>query len=263
MDEMPPPEPVDSPERVDPATVPAERLVVPTWFEAAFEGWQPQAFALLERLREHPHIEQYRIERDSGRLDRYLKEPFKRYRDDLVVGLVLPNRLRWETERNVFSRLLKNDFGAGGCHHHKWLAFYRPPRRRLTDVQLSHSLWPDGLDVGLFVGGYAKDLVRQARAHVAEAPEQFLSAVNPLLAEGTWRLGFETGSGAGGERHVFEAPPRHVPEAVGRARALWLRRRFRRERVIAWGPGVMRHVLGAVCAVWPLYRFCLRAAPAS
>ncbi len=249
--------------RADPISVPPGDLVVVEPLDLSFGGWHPEAFSILERLREHPHIAQYRKEKEGGKLERFIKAPFKRYRDDLVVNFVLPNRLRWETEKNVFSRLLKNDFGAGGCHHHKWLAFYRPPRRRVTDVQLSHSLWPDGLDVGLFVGGYAKDLLRQAKARVEARPERFLSLVNPLLAEGVWRFGFRMGSGTRAERRVYEAPLAEVPEGFSRASDIWLRPRFEREEVIDRGPRMIRRALGAVRAVWPLYRFCLRDAPAS
>ena len=59
---------------------------------------------MLDRLRDEPHIDQYKSEK-PGVTD-HLKAPFRRYRDDLVVNWVLPNRLDFETERYVFSRLL-------------------------------------------------------------------------------------------------------------------------------------------------------------
>ena len=124
----------------------ADAWIVPEPLDLTFEGFAPEAFAILERLRDEPHIAQYRKEKAG--IKRYITEPFKRFRDDLVVNWVLPNRLDFETEKNVFSRLLKNDFGAGGCHHHLWMAFYRPGRRRLTDVQLAPCITPDGFTMG-------------------------------------------------------------------------------------------------------------------
>lgn len=246
-----------APERRDPPSVPAGELFIPEELELSFGGWPPETFALLERLRAEPHIGQYRKERDSGRLDRYLKEPFKHYRDDLVVNWVLPNRLKFETEKNVFSRLLKNDFGAGGCHHHKWMAFYRPGRKRLRDVQLSHSLWPHGLEVGCYVGGYMKDLLEQARTRIAAHPDEYLAAVNPLLEEEDWRFYFYRGSGARREKRVFTDPLGDLPEDIERADGIWVRRHFPQEEVLRWEEALIRRVLEALQAVWPVYRFYL------
>ena len=152
---------------------PCRPFIVPEPLSLHFEGFSEDAFAVLERLRAHPHIEQYRAEKDA--ITHFVTDPFKRYRDDLALGWVLPNGLPFETEKNVFSRLLKNDFGAGGCHHHQWMAFYRPPRRRLTDVQLSHSLYPDGFAFGLYVGEYAKGLFPHVKAQMQEEPERALA----------------------------------------------------------------------------------------
>ena len=227
--------------------------MIPEPLDLSFEGFAAEAFAILGRLRERPRIEQYREEKDGVR--RFLREPFTRFRDDLVVNFVLPNRLDFETERNVFSRILKNDFGAGGSHHHLWMAFYRPERRRLTDVQLSHSIDPDGFETGLFVGGYAYDLVQQTRARIEARPEEFLARVNPLL--GACTLTYRLGAGQRAVRHTVTAPLDAVPAELVRADALWLRRRFGRDDVLAWRHDLVRHALDALVGLWPLYRFLL------
>lgn len=243
------------PVQIDPVQLTASEMTRPESLDLAFEGWSAEAFATLDRLRAHPHIEQYRKEKPGIR--EHLKAPFKRYRDDLVVNWVLPNRLDFETEKNVFSRLLKNDFGAGGCKDNLWMAFYRPGRKRLRDVQLSHRISPDGFHVSLFVGGYAKDLLKQAKARVAAQPERFLGALNPLLQNKKWRFYFRTGSGQRREQHAFEAPLDALPEKLNRASDLFVRRLFPRERVLDWGPALVEHALDAVFALWPLYRFYL------
>ena len=114
-----------------------------------FDGFPDEGWDALERLRAEPHIGRYQEEKAV--LDRAVTAPFKRYRDDLAVNWVLPNGLPFETEKNVFSRILKNDFGRGGSHSHLWMAFYRPPRKRLTDIQLSHAVYPDAFRWGLYV----------------------------------------------------------------------------------------------------------------
>lgn len=243
------------PVRVDPTQLPAAAMTRPEPLDLAFEGWAPEAFAILDRLRAHPHIEQYREEKPG--VQTHLKAPFKRYRNDLVVNWVLPNRLDFETERNVFSRLLKNDFGAGGCKDNLWMSFYRPGRKRLRDVQITHRISPDGFHVSLFVGGYAKDLLKQAKARIAAQPERYLSLLNPLLQEKEWRFSFRQGSGKRRETRAFVAPLDALPEDLDRAGDLFIRRHFPRERVLDWGPELVAHALDAVLALWPIYRFYL------
>ena len=176
---------------------------IPDPLDLSFEGFAPEAFAILERLRAEPHIEQYRKEKDG--IKRYITEPFKRFRDDLVVNWVLPNRLDFETEKNVFSRLLKNDFGAGGCHSHLWMAFYRTGRRRLTDAQLAPCITPDGFTTGLFIGAYMTDLLKQAKHNIAADPARFLGLINPLL-QVKIKFAYYEGGGKQQRRIVYTEP---------------------------------------------------------
>jgi hypothetical protein len=246
------------PDRVDPAQQPAAQMTRPTPLDLEFDGWSRSTFEMLDRLRATPHIEQYNKEKPG--ISTKLKEPFKRYRNDLVVNWVLPNRLGFETEKNVFARLLKNDFGAGGCKDNLWMSFYRPGRKRLKDVQISHNISPDGFDVGLFVGGYAEDLLQQAQDRIDQRPERYLALVNPLLQEKGWRFYFRTGSGKSKRRHTFEVPLDAVPEDVQRANDIFVRRHFPRDRVLAWGPQLVKHALDTVFSIWPIYRFYLSGA---
>jgi hypothetical protein len=230
-----------------------EYIALPEALDLSFDGFAPKAFAILERLRLEPHIEQYRKEKDTIRT--HLTEPFKRYRDDLVVNWVLPKRLPFETERNVFSRLLKNDFGAGGCHHHLWMSFYRPGLRRLTDVQLAHTIRPEGFDVSLFVGGRAQSMLQQAKARMGEEEGGFLALLNPLFP--AYHMAYRYGGGEQRVLQVYDEQLVAIPDDLHRADALWIRRRFEREDVITWGGNLVAHTLGTVQQLWPLYLFLL------
>ncbi|MBO6574378.1 MAG: hypothetical protein JJ896_03095 [Rhodothermales bacterium] len=117
-------------------------------YQIASPGFDDDAFSALSDLQERPVIEQYQEDRE--RIQRAVVAPFKLYRDDLVLNWVLPAQWPLETERNVFSRIPKNDFGKGGANHHYWLSFYRPSRSRLKDIQLAHSLFPDRFVLGLY-----------------------------------------------------------------------------------------------------------------
>ncbi|MEM1042909.1 MAG: hypothetical protein AAGI91_09795 [Bacteroidota bacterium] len=215
-----------------------------------FEGFGEETFAVLERLREEPHIGQYRKEKEA--IKQFVTDPFKRYRDDLALNWVIPNRLGFETEKNVFSRLLKNDFGAGGCHHHLWMAFYRPPRRRLSDVQLSHGVYPDGFAFGLYAGEYAKDLFAQAKARMQAHPEQTLALINDLIEQG-YTFSYAPTVTKKQTSPSFAEPIDALPDDLGRAKGLWMRRRMPREAVLEAGPDLVRHAIGAQAELWPLY----------
>ncbi len=244
------------PDHVDPAQRPVNEMTRPEPLDLEFEGWPVATFEMLDRLRANPHIEQYNEEKPG--IHTKLKDPFKRYRNDLVVNWVLPNRLDFETEKNVFARLLKNDFGAGGCKDNLWMSFYRPGRKRLKDVQISHNISPEGFDVGLFVGGYARDLLKQAKDRIRQAPDRYLALVNPLLQEKTWRFYFRTGSGKSKERHTYETPLEAIPNELSQANDIFVRHHIPRPAVLNLGADLVEHALDAVMAVWPIYRFYLR-----
>jgi hypothetical protein len=228
---------------------------VPETLDRSFEGWTPAVFEMLDRLRAEPHIDQYNKEK-PGVTD-HLKDPFRRYRDDLVVNWVLPNRLNFETEKHVFSRLLKNDFGAGGCHDHLWMSFYRPHTRRLEDVQITHRVSPDGFAVGLYVGAYATDLLAQAKERIAAAPATYLDHVNRCLDTDDWRFYTHRGSGENETRTVFEETLDDVPDSVEGADGIYLRHYISRDDTLALGSTLVDRALDLVFDVWPLYRFYL------
>ena len=230
----------------------SDRFAISHTEQIQFEGFSPEAFAVLGRLRAHPHIEQYRKEKEEIR--RRVKEPFKRYRDDLVVNWVLPNHLPFETEKNVFSRLLKNDFGAGGCHHHLWMAFYRPPRRRLSDVQLSHSLYPDGFVFGLYVGNYAKSLFRAAKKRMEEQPRETLAHLNALIESG-YTFTYAPTVTKATSSPTFAEPLDVLPDDLGRAKGMWVRRKLSKERVLDLGGDLVGTAIEAQEEMWPLYRW--------
>ena len=232
----------------DPAEVAPEALMQTEPLMLSFEGFRSEAFAALARLKAHPHIEQYR--REKPVLRRHVQEPFKRLRDDLVANWVLPSALALETERNVFSRFLKNDFGAGGCYAHYWMAFYRKGRRRLADVQLIVSLHADGLRVGVYAGEPARAVWQAVRARLPEAGEDIWRSIVPLLQ-------FKIYSRRGDVRWVCVQEDLHrLPTLLKGAEGIWVGRTLPRAEVLQRGPEVVPWILASWRMVWPLYRFC-------
>lgn len=228
---------------------------LPQKWHTTFEGFGAKSFELLQRLKDHPHIDQYR--KDKALIRRHIQEPFHVFRDDLVVNWVLPNQLPFETERNVFSRLLKNDFGAGGCHHHLWLSFYRPGLRRLSDAQLAHSISPDGFASGLYVGDHAPALLRAALDNIARNPDGFIQGANRLLGEADWIFRIWPRGTKRTEYENFTARLSTLPDSLFKARGIWLRKMHGRDAILNGEIDLVRSSIEALQKLWPLYLFLL------
>jgi len=212
----------------------------------SFEGFSDTTFDLLDAIKAAPHVETLR--RLKPDLDRHVVAPFKRYRDDLVVNAVLPSQLPWETEKNVFARFQKNDYGAGGAKSHLWFAFYRLGRKRLFDIQPAHTVAPDGFRFGLFTGIYADDLTKALRLRIAAKPEDFARLAAPLWADG-WRLRGTYRS------EDLDFGPAFDPAVMAKVKGLWWTRTVSRTEAVALGPRLVDAGLEAMQQIWPMYRY--------
>ena len=222
-----------------------------------FTGFNARAFEILEALRERPHIETYKA--FKGDINTCIKRPFAQFRDDLVVNWVLPSQLPFEAERNVFSRLLKNDFGKGGSHHHIWMAFYRNGLRRLGDIQLAHTVRHNGFSTSLYVGDNAPELLRSIRAYITSNATPFLEKNNELLSEEGWFFRVKPGKAQQGEYLEFDSELKKLPVEISGARGIWWSQFIAKEQIIGKGEQHMHWTLKCIQSVWPLYLFLLTA----
>jgi 5-methylcytosine-specific restriction enzyme B len=84
-----------------------------------------------------------------------------------------------ETEKNVFARIIKNDFGRGGAWDYYWGAFYPRGGRRITGAQLFLSIGYDGVRVGFYIGqgsDQRERCGRSCRAHAVELADLLLDS---------------------------------------------------------------------------------------
>ncbi|OZC03389.1 hypothetical protein [Rubricoccus marinus] len=234
----------------------APPFVTPEPLALRFDGFPAEGLEALERLRAEPHIGRYREEKEV--IKRAITEPFKLYRDDLALNWVIPNGIPFETEKNVFSRILKNDFGAGGSHSHLWMSFYRLPRKRLTDIQLSHAVHPDAFRWGLYIGDYARGLFGPARQRLMDEPSDALAILNGLIERG-YRFSFAPHVTKPEGRPEFSEPLAALPDGLERAKGIWIMRRIGREEMDALGPRLVARAIEEQAALWPLYRFLAEA----
>jgi len=112
-----------------------------------------KTFNLLEELHQNPKRDFYLSHKADfvENLDNPFKEGF------MLIGKRLPNEIReiMETEKYVFSRIPKNDFGRGGAWDYYWGAFYPKGGKRVEDAQLYMSIDKDFLRFGFYMGDYS------------------------------------------------------------------------------------------------------------
>ncbi|MBX2821526.1 MAG: hypothetical protein KTR29_17650 [Rhodothermaceae bacterium] len=230
-------------------------LLFPEELSVSFEGFGSDAFDTLQSIKEAPHIETYRSLKKV--IEPSIIQPFKRFRDDLAVNWVLPNMLPFETERNVFSRLLKNDFGAGGCHHHLWLSFYRVGLRRLKDIQIAHTLRESGFSTSLFLGENAPSLFNAVKAQIHANPGAFLELVNRLLQREGWAFRVRPHKAMHGEYLEYKSELATIPGEIGRAKGMWWTTFSPKESILNQGGPLLEKSILAIRDLWPLYLLLL------
>ena len=139
----------------------------------------PQAFDLLAAIARTPTAAFYLSN----------KAAFKEWVEAPLQGLLrraalrLPGmfRAKMETERNLFSRFLKNDFGRGGAWSNYWGAFYPKGSRRVADVQLS--VWVNATRVGIsfYIGDYGTGPRDRFRRNCARSLHVLPGLLRPLV----------------------------------------------------------------------------------
>lgn len=112
-----------------------------------------RTFELLEGLHATPTKAYYQTHKDGFK--QFIEDPFQRVFRQVAQQLPPAVRAAMETEKGVFARILKNDWGQGGAWSFYWGAFYPKGGKRTEDAQLS--MWIDYrlLEHGFYIGDYA------------------------------------------------------------------------------------------------------------
>jgi len=114
----------------------------------------PDTFALLGQIERTPTAAFYLKHKPAFK--EHVEEPLRWLVRAAAVRLPRMMRERLETERNLFSRFMKNDFGRGEAWAHYWGAFYPRGSRRLADLQLAAWLDRRRLGISFYIGDYAR-----------------------------------------------------------------------------------------------------------
>lgn len=129
--------------------------------------FSPTTFDLLAALHSNPRGEEYVSRKEDFRV--HVEEPLQRLLERVAKSLptLITNEI--ETEKQVFGRILKNDWGRGGAWDFYWGAFYPKGGKRQTDARLFVAVQPDAFVYGFAIGQYAAEQGRRFLRHCRES----------------------------------------------------------------------------------------------
>lgn len=138
-------------------------------------------FELLANLRANPtkkfcsaHEEEF---------EQHLKEPFRRLFTAVRAKLPESVCVVMETEKGLFSRIQKNDYGAGGTWDFYWGAFYPKGGKRTQDAQLWVSLDCEQLKAGFALGERGEAPGGRFLRNAKKYREELVSMMEPRLSD--------------------------------------------------------------------------------
>lgn len=137
------------------------------------------AFNLLGELFREPTRDRYAERKEDFK--RWLEVPFR----DLMGRVIerLPDEIvrRMETEKNLYGRILKNDYGRGGAWPFYWGAIYPKGSRRTEGAQLILSIKPDRLEAGFDMGETDDEVAKRFVANVARHKDRLARMLRHVL----------------------------------------------------------------------------------
>ena len=144
-------------------------------WEAGKAHFTERTFELLAQLHEEPTRDFYLKHKDAFK--EHVEEPFQQLFRSVADQLPDPIAERMETQRRIFARIIKNDFGRGGAWDFYWGAFYSKGGKRTEDAQLFLSINRNRLDFGFYIGEYGSD---QRNRFLRNCQENYEVLIRPL-----------------------------------------------------------------------------------
>ncbi len=161
------------------------------------EPWfDDTTFELMSLLHAAPTSSLYLAHKPAFKA--HVEAPLQRLFGAVAQRLPQPMLGLLETERNVFARIIKNDFGRGGAWDYYWGAFYPRGGRRITGAQLFLSVGHDGVRAGFYIG-QGSDQRERCRRNCSAHGSELADLLQDSLAE----IGFTLGERREGESAVI------------------------------------------------------------
>ena len=151
-----------------------------------------QTFQLLAGLTETPKKRYYEARRDE--FNTHLEDPFKRLLQSVAAELPQAMRDVLETEKRLFSKVLKNDFGRGGAWDFYWGALYPKDQKRIAAAQLFIWINRNRLEWGFYVGEYADKVSEGFLTQFRRRREALRAILREHIADERYLFGAERGA---------------------------------------------------------------------
>ena len=139
-----------------------------------------KAFALLSQLHEHPQVSFYN--EHASVFVGEIEKPLQRLMGNIANALPAEITKGLETERRIFSRIPKNDYGRGGAWDFYWGAFYPKGGKRTADPQLYVSISASSLRFGFDIGDYGQEPRRRFAKNCADHSSVLNRLLEPTLS---------------------------------------------------------------------------------
>jgi 5-methylcytosine-specific restriction protein B len=146
--------------------------------ESAFSA---ETFKLLEALYETPTRAFYNEHKQEFK--EHLEQPFQDLLRQVAERLPLTITDVIETEKRIFSRFPKNDYGRGGAWDYYWGAFYPKGGRRTHDAQLFAWMNYERLEFGFYIGEYGSEQRKRFVRNCKENREAVVNVFRESLAD--------------------------------------------------------------------------------
>jgi len=138
-----------------------------------------KAFELLSELHEHPLQSFY--EEHAEEFDATIEAPLKRLMSGVANALPANITDMLETQKGLFSRIPKNDYGRGGAWDFYWGAFYPKGGKRIADPQLFVFVSANVLRFGFYIGDYGTDPRKRFVKNCSEHSAILKKLLEPML----------------------------------------------------------------------------------
>jgi 5-methylcytosine-specific restriction enzyme B len=150
-------------------------------------GFSERTFELLGELHRNPQKDFYLAHKTD--FVAHVESPAQRLMRDVVAQLPASVKERLETEKGLFGRILKNDWGRGGTWDFFWGTLFPKGGKKFDGVQLYISVRHDRIEYGFGFSDFDSDQQPRFRRNV----RQFASVLLGSLGERLSRLGLISG----------------------------------------------------------------------
>lgn len=144
-------------------------------------AFSERAFELLAGLHDNPTSQFYGDHKADFK--QYVENPFQNLMFRVREKLLPPLKRVLETERGIFSRIIKNDYGRGGAWTFYWGAFYPKQGKRNTDAQLSLWINRDRLEYGFYIGDCGTEQQARFQRNCERNLDALLSVLKDTLSD--------------------------------------------------------------------------------